>query len=118
VTCLLPLPDVLRVCRCVVAVGRDAKFTDGLKANLHDLIDDTAVEATHLVFSFVGDKNVRKVSFDQFGQWYNSKGFVVLPWLELLDLSKWPFRAGSLQAVAASTTTAAAAAASTAVSGV
>mmetsp|Transcript_1943 Transcript_1943/g.5827 ORF Transcript_1943/g.5827 Transcript_1943/m.5827 type:complete len:544 (+) Transcript_1943:90-1721(+) len=30
------------------------------------------------------------LSFDEFGQWYNSSGFESAPWLELLDLSKWP----------------------------
>ncbi len=31
------------------------------------------------------------VSFDQFGKWYNSGGFSLVPWLELLDLSKWDY---------------------------
>lgn len=29
-------------------------------------------------------------TFDEFGTWYNSKGFESASWLELLDLSKWP----------------------------
>jgi Ca2+-binding EF-hand superfamily protein len=32
------------------------------------------------------------VSFEEFGAWYNSGGFNYLPWLELLDLSKWPLQ--------------------------
>jgi len=31
-------------------------------------------------------------TFDDFGNWYNSRGFQLAPWLELLDLSKWPTR--------------------------
>jgi hypothetical protein len=62
-----------------------------LRSSIHDLIDDTAVEATHLVFAAQEDPRARRVSFDQFGQWYNSQGYLVLPWLELLDLTKWPF---------------------------
>jgi len=29
------------------------------------------------------------VSFDVFGKWYNAGGFSLVPWLELLDLTKW-----------------------------
>jgi hypothetical protein len=29
-----------------------------------------------------------RVSFDQFGQWCNAQGYLVLPCLELLDLTK------------------------------
>lgn len=29
------------------------------------------------------------VSFESFGDWYNSGGFGLMPWLELLDLVKW-----------------------------
>ncbi|KAL7488986.1 hypothetical protein ACHAW6_014872 [Cyclotella cf. meneghiniana] len=29
------------------------------------------------------------ISFDIFGKWYNAGGFSLVPWLELLDLSKW-----------------------------
>ena len=30
-----------------------------------------------------------RLSFDEFGQWYNDGGFERAPWLELLDLRKW-----------------------------
>ncbi|KAL7507518.1 hypothetical protein ACHAXN_005635 [Cyclotella atomus] len=33
--------------------------------------------------------NPPMVSFDIFGKWYNAGGFSLVPWLELLDLSKW-----------------------------
>eukprot|EP00956_Cyclotella_meneghiniana_P042986 scaffold249373_cov118-Cyclotella_meneghiniana.AAC.4 len=29
------------------------------------------------------------ISFDTFGKWYNAGGYSLVPWLELLDLSKW-----------------------------
>ncbi len=62
-----------------------------LRASIHDLIDDTAVEATHLVFASLDDPAARRVSFHQFRQWYNVTGYMVITWLELLDLKKWPF---------------------------
>jgi len=30
------------------------------------------------------------VSFVEFGQWYNASGHVFVPWIELLDVNKWP----------------------------
>lgn len=39
----------------------------------------------------VGEGEDPCVSFDQFGKWYNSGGFSLVPWLELLDLSKWDY---------------------------
>ncbi len=52
-----------------------------------------AVEATIAVFESVarveGVPKVSRITFAQFGQWYNSGGFEPAAWLELLDLSKW-----------------------------
>jgi hypothetical protein len=31
------------------------------------------------------------VTFEDFGEWYNDGGFGLVPWLELLSLSKWDF---------------------------
>ena len=31
-----------------------------------------------------------EITFDDFGNWYNSRGFELAPWLELLDLTTWP----------------------------
>ena len=36
-----------------------------------------------------------RISFDVFGKWYNSGGFTHVPWLELLDLSKWDYTGGN-----------------------
>jgi Ca2+-binding EF-hand superfamily protein len=35
------------------------------------------------------NKNVTRVVFDQFSEWYNEGGYEIIPWLELLDLNKW-----------------------------
>ena len=37
-----------------------------------------------------GSKFPNMATFDDFGSWYNGRGFRLAPWLELLDLSKWP----------------------------
>ncbi|KAL3809237.1 hypothetical protein ACHAXA_005285 [Cyclostephanos tholiformis] len=38
------------------------------------------------------------ISFDVFGKWYNSGGFTHVPWLELLDLSKWDYTGSNFSA--------------------
>jgi Ca2+-binding EF-hand superfamily protein len=44
------------------------------------------------------------IEFQKFGDWYNSGGFSLVPWLELLDLAKWDYagRAAASAAAAAS----------------
>lgn len=32
---------------------------------------------------------IAKIDFQYFGDWYNEGGFKIIPWLELIDLSKW-----------------------------
>lgn len=46
-----------------------------------------------------GNNDGIKISFDLFGKWYNSGGFTHVPWLELLDLSKWDYTDGSGEGV-------------------
>ena len=46
------------------------------------------------------DLDAIQVSFQMFGEWYNSGGFSLVPWLELLDLAKWDY-AGRAAASAA-----------------
>jgi len=71
--------------RSLVSGGDSAA---ALRAVVIELIDDTAVEATRLMFaSYPGNK---ALSFDDFGTWYNQGGYLILPWVELLDLKKWP----------------------------
>lgn len=63
------------------------------------VIEDIAKHATEQIFSsdFEKEKNSESakqgeyISFQQFGDWYNSGGFALAPWLELLDLNKWHY---------------------------
>jgi Ca2+-binding EF-hand superfamily protein len=51
-----------------------------------------SVEVTTSVFDFVArsaGSEPQRITFEQFGEWYNGLGFETAPWLELLDLSKW-----------------------------
>jgi len=60
--------------------------------------------------------SVQGASFDIFGQWYNSGGFSLVPWLELIDLSKWDYTGivgESIGSGCATTSTASAAAGAT-----
>jgi hypothetical protein len=52
-------------------------------------ISDTAQAVANTVMAYWKGKNVDKVNFDQFSQWYNEGGWQMAPWLELLDLHKW-----------------------------
>ena len=38
---------------------------------------------------FLSDEEERSIDFQSFGNWYNSGGYGLVPWLELIDLSKW-----------------------------
>jgi hypothetical protein len=51
------------------------------------------VAATAVVAKVFGTANLHdptRITYIEFGRWYNEGGFSFLPWLELLDLSKWP----------------------------
>ncbi|CAM9272378.1 unnamed protein product [Discosporangium mesarthrocarpum] len=39
------------------------------------------------------------ITFEEFGVWYNGGGFKTVPWLELVDLSKWVPGVGALRQV-------------------
>jgi hypothetical protein len=41
------------------------------------------------IFSFT-DSSCSSISFEEFGEWYSSEGNKLIPWVELLDLNKWP----------------------------
>lgn len=45
--------------------------------------------AASLAFRDVGQGSKASMSFDDFADWYTSKGFGDIPWLELIDLRKW-----------------------------
>jgi Ca2+-binding EF-hand superfamily protein len=56
-------------------------------------IDEIALFASDLLLDYVkkqmNDGTVSSITFEQFGSWYNAGGSSIVPWLELLDLSKW-----------------------------
>ena len=52
-------------------------------------ISDTAKMVADDVTSYWKAKQVEKIKFENFSEWYNEGGFETAPWLELLDLNKW-----------------------------
>jgi Ca2+-binding EF-hand superfamily protein len=52
-------------------------------------ISDTAKQVADDVMAYWKIRNVEKVKFENFSEWYNEGGFETAPWLELLDLTKW-----------------------------
>jgi hypothetical protein len=61
--------------------------------NLKATKETTALSEDTHVNGAVDSSTIKKapirVSFQQFGEWYNKGGFSLVPWLELLDLNKW-----------------------------
>lgn len=54
-------------------------------------IDSISIEITAEMFNAISnDTNSSAISFEQFAGWYNTIGNKIIPWIELLDLSKWP----------------------------
>ena len=70
-----------------------ASLNEGVET-LYTIIDDATVSIAQTVFAELadaGDGPRKSISFEEFGEWYNQGGFRMVPWLELLDLGKWPF---------------------------
>uniref|UniRef100_A0A7S2RNN1 EF-hand domain-containing protein n=1 Tax=Mucochytrium quahogii TaxID=96639 RepID=A0A7S2RNN1_9STRA len=63
----IDLDDVHVICECVV-----------------DLTAKVLTQSASL------RENTDLISFSEFAAWYSKDGFNVIPWLELLDLTKWP----------------------------
>lgn len=61
--------------------------TEASKESVWELLDRACEET---VESMVEDGN-GMISFEQFAEWYKEGGFRSIPWLELLDIRKWPF---------------------------
>ena len=64
-------------------------------------VDVEALELTDIIFDQTSEPNEPvagdfSVSFDAFADWYTYGGHATMPWLELLDLSKWKPSAPSL----------------------
>ena len=73
---------------------------DATLAASKSLIGRAAVDLTSLIFRQADTDSNGNVSYAEFGEWYNSGGFEVIPWLELLDLKKWPSSGGGAAAAA------------------
>lgn len=58
---------------------------------LMEQANDGAVGCTRMVFEQGDLGSKTKVSFEEFAAWYTDGGYTIVPWLELLDLKKWPF---------------------------
>ena len=80
----LDLNGVARLLRA--ALASIAFATDA--ADISQAINREAASLAEDVCANAEDSN--EVTFDDFGNWYNSRGFELAPWLELLDLTKWP----------------------------
>ena len=49
-----------------------------------------ATEITNSIFKHFGKGAEDTISFSDFAQWYSEGGYKVAPFLELLDMKKWP----------------------------
>merc|ERR1711998_677734 len=58
--------------------------------DVYELIDRRALEIAADVVASSTDAYGAS-SFEEFGAWYNGGGNELIPWIELLDLKKWPF---------------------------
>lgn len=50
------------------------------------VLRETATNVCHLVSSYTKSQFI---SFESFGNWYNHTGYLITPWLELLNIQKW-----------------------------
>jgi hypothetical protein len=80
----LDLNGVARLLRA--ALASIAFATDA--TDISQAINREAASLAEDVCANADDQN--EITFDDFGNWYNSRGFELAPWLELLDLTKWP----------------------------
>lgn len=53
-------------------------------------VQESSMHNALRIFADLGIEDEAPLDFDAFGAWYNQVGYQVVPWLELLDLSKWP----------------------------
>ena len=52
--------------------------------------DQASVELTQRIFRETQKEDDLMISFSDFADWYTDGGYRVAPWLELLDMRKWP----------------------------
>jgi Ca2+-binding EF-hand superfamily protein len=69
------------------------KAADEERTFVYAVVENCVADATNSIMRYALTNGAvdEFVSFDQFGMWYNNGGHDLIPWLELLDLSKWPF---------------------------
>ncbi|GBG31229.1 Kv channel-interacting protein 4 [Hondaea fermentalgiana] len=82
------------------ALQKDAPKLDA--EEIYTTIDRTGVEVARAVYEHFGKTDTDTVSFEEFGEWYNHEGHEAVPWLELVDLGKWPIRRNKSASAAAS----------------
>ena len=82
----------LRSFLLALMVLSDARYRSGLE-HMYVEADEVVGEATTKVLSEITlDASLRtrnRISFEQFGEWYNGGGYETLSWVELLDVAKW-----------------------------
>ena len=64
--------------------------TLGTPSKIASIIRATTNRAVARLLASDHCRNKSSVSFVEFGEWYNSTGHIAVPWIELLDTSKWP----------------------------
>lgn len=73
-----------------VLVAVSSRYDRLTAAEVTRFLDAGSIEATAAVFTTAEMAYEDRISFEEFGQWYNSGGFRRMAWLELLDFAKWP----------------------------
>lgn len=69
------------------ALSKGEQLLAFVSATAHNVARQVIKES----FSAVSKSGRRSVDFQTFGDWYNQGGFRSVPWLELIDLSKWAY---------------------------
>ena len=67
---------------------------------LQSVLKRAAADFTDAVFEQSKRSKTGLINYEEFGRWYNDGGHLVVPWLELLDLKKWPLAPSALKAAA------------------
>ena len=67
-----------------------SRHSESSAAEVADFANNGAVACARVVFAQADLAHKNKVSFEEFASWYTDGGFRLAPWLELLDIRKWP----------------------------
>ena len=54
-------------------------------------IEDACFSVTESIFEQANLTKDDRINFEEFADWYTEGGYEMIPWLELLDLNKWPY---------------------------